>query len=905
MPAPCFKLDHLDGPLGRGELVLTANNRLRNQILRAWSHARAAEGRNTWLTPTLAAFRPWLEEAWQQLQYLAWPPAARLIASPLQRQMLWQEVIASSETGQQLLQGRELARTADEALRSLQLWDLDPARLADEANPNTQVFHGWWKAFDAALAERGLITTETAQALVARAFAEGVLPRHARIYLQGFDDLPPLHGRLLAQAADEVIHLEAVPHPSPRLLRTQTANQEADIAAAARWSLARLNSNPDAVIGILVPDLGQCRALVERIFTQVFEPLAALPDTRRYTLPFNFSAGTPLAETPMIHTALSLLGLSHRRWELEPLCALILSPFWGDAEAEFLARSRLTLTLRNADRLSFNTADLRFYTEQVCRTLEQEQPIKRLIDISAQEARLKGKHSASHWAEAFHTLLDSLGWPGQRRLDSQEYQQRQLWHQLLEEFAALDSVALRLSASEALGWLRQLAASTPFQAQTPDSPIQILGALEGAGLSFTHAWVMGLHHRQWPPLPAPNPLLPVHLQRSQAMPHASQERELQYAQALTRNYRQCAGEVVFSSPDADAESQLNPSPLILDLPLTPLADLLAGAPDPGDDLRHTLAASRYFELLDDSRGPALTPGVQVRGGSSLFKEQAACPFNAFARLRLGACEPEPAQPGFSALARGNMLHESLADFWTRVKDHAGLDALDDAALGQLLADITHGAIDKARRQRPGELGHHYCQLEQERLCRLLHTWLTAEKERAPFRVLAVEARQDINFAGLPLTLRLDRVDALAGDELLLIDYKTGDPKITHWWGDRLQEPQLPLYAVTYEGPVAAIAFAQINARKQSWLATGDAQSALPGFKAPPLDWSQQLASWRDNLTRLAQDFMAGDARLDFASREARDRATELLPLNRLPETALLNDALPRLPLASGPVEVRR
>lgn len=900
MIAPCIRLDLLEAPLARGEQVLTANNRLRNQILRAWAQARAAEGQSTWQAPRLTAFRSWLDEAWQQLQDLAWPPAARLIASPLQRQILWQEVIDASELGQQLLQGRELARTADEALRSLQLWDLNPATLADEANPNTQAFVGWWQAFDAALAASGLITLEAAQALVAQAFAEGVLPKQDRLYLQGFDDLAPLYKRLLQQATREVIELEPVLHPNPKLARTQAGNQEAEITAAARWCLARLQQDPQAIIGVLVPDLGQCRALVERIFTQVFEPLAALPDTRRYTLPFNFSAGTPLAETPLIHSALALLGLGHQRWELEPLCALIHSPFWGDDDTDYRLRYQLTQALRRADRLSFSAADLRYYAERVCKQQVKPQLINRLIDLASQEARMKGAHTASDWAEAFAARLACLGWPGQRRLDSQEYQQLRLWQQLLGDFAALDGAGLRFSQGQALSWLRQLAASTPFQAQTPDSPIQILGALEGAGLCFTHAWVMGLHHRQWPPLPSPNPLLPIHLQRRLAMPHASLERELSYAQALTQNYRQCAGEVIFSSPESDAESHLNPSPLIRDLPLTPLAQLLAGAPHPDQALRQGLAESRQYQLLDDTRGPALTDQDKVRGGSGIFKEQAACPFNAFVRLRLGATEPETAQPGFSALARGNLLHESLADFWTRTKDWAGLQALDEEALEKLLREITGEVIEKARQRRLTELGHHYCQLEQERLCRLLHTWLSNEKARAPFSVVSVEAEQQITFAGLPLKLRLDRVDRIGDDEYLLIDYKTGSPNIKHWWGERPQEPQLPLYAITFEQPVAAIAFAQINAHNQAWLSSGNPQSPLPGLKPSPEDWPQQLDSWRATLSRLAQEFIAGDARLDFANTDARNYATELLPLNRLLEQPDLTQTLPSLGLTLTP-----
>ena len=56
---------------------------------------------------------------------------------------------------------------------------------------------------------------------------------------------------------------------------------EQEMRAAALWSKQQLEQNPAAMIGIIVPNLGQCRDQVERVFVEVFEPLAALPDLAR------------------------------------------------------------------------------------------------------------------------------------------------------------------------------------------------------------------------------------------------------------------------------------------------------------------------------------------------------------------------------------------------------------------------------------------------------------------------------------------------------------------------------------------------------------------------------------------------------------------------------------------------
>src|SRR5690606_11089606 len=140
----------------------------------------------------------------------------------------------------------------------------------------------------------------------------------------------------------------------------------------------------------------------------------------------------------------------------------------------------------------------------------------------------------------------------------------------------------------------------------------------------------------------------------------------------------------------------------------------------------------------------------------------------------------------------------------------------------------------------------------------------------------VETQRKVEFAGISLNLRLDRVGLLGNDQYLLIDYKSGKPKTNHWKGVRPQEPQVPLYALVYDKPVAAIAFAQINAHDQKLLSWGYVDVPLPKLTTPADGWQQQLDSWRRILTRLAQEFIEGDARISFSNANAEGYATELL-----------------------------
>src|SRR5690606_13820074 len=363
MVVALFDITTLAEPLARGDLILTANNRLRNHMLRAFA---AQQTDVVWQPPAIQPLNHWISDRWRALQDSGYPQTACLIASALQRQLLWEEIILNSEAGSALLQPADLARSADAALRNLQLWQLTAQHLNDENNLNTLHFKEWLASFENALWERGLITLESSQEILLRAFKENSLPRYTRIYLYGFDDLPPLVQELLTSACDELIALPAQTVASTCIQRTEVLSDQAEMRAAALWSQAQLEQNPTAVIGIVVPNLGQSRAQVERIFTEVFEPLAALPQTPRYTLPFNFSAGTPLASTPLIESALNLLNLNRRRWELEPLCQLLQSPFFGDADGELAVRSFLSARLRKLGQFTVSASDLHYHSQKIC-----------------------------------------------------------------------------------------------------------------------------------------------------------------------------------------------------------------------------------------------------------------------------------------------------------------------------------------------------------------------------------------------------------------------------------------------------------------------------------------------------------------------------------------------------------
>ena len=88
-------------------------------------------------------------------------------------------------------------------------------------------------------------------------------------------------------------------------------------------------------------------------------------------------------------------------------------------------------------------------------------------------------------------------------------------------------------------------------------------------------------------------------------------------------------------------------------------------------------------------------------------------------------------------------------------------------------------------------------------------------------------------------------------------------------GERPDDPQLPLYAITDAGPVAAVSFAVLRADKVTFEGLAREADLLPGVarfdqaksSKHLASWDSVFESWRVELEGLALEFLAGDAQV--------------------------------------------
>lgn len=871
-PTFLFDADLLKPALVEGALILTPNRRLASRIRGALAAGQVAPA-----APVLA-LADWFEQLWLELVFRADPLAAgHWVLSPAQELALWERAVLAGELP--LLRPRQAAEQAAGAYRTLALWRQLPLSQALRgdclAQPDSAAFCDWLDRFEQLCAAGNGIAAAERDRRVVEAARGGRLTLPARIDGIGFDDMPPLYRELLVL----VDYRESV--APARTVSAQCvgfATLEQQVQAAALWAQRNLERNPAGPFAIVVPDLRDQRTLVERALLSVLTPDYLLPDRPRQLPPLNFSAGQPLAQAPLIQAALQLLELLRPDCERETLLQLLPQPFHAGADdIDALSALLGAVCAVRAPRIS--SGRLRRAADAIAPRFAQWPFPEQLQQLGERVRRARLHHArlgAAQWADHFAQALALFGWPGARTLDSIEYQQHAQWQQALLEFAQYERVLDPFDLSAALQRLRQILQAQIFQPQTADTPLQVLGVLEAAGLQFAGLWLCDMSDDRWPAPAAPQPLLPRDWQRRLRMPRCDAEREYAIAERLTTALLGSAEQVVVSYQREREEVARRPSPLFAALPERSVTELLGAEliellPA---QIRQREARARFaLETFAPGSAPAFTAAERARGGSALFKDQAACPFRAFATHRLGARALPAVVAGLDAAERGNLLHAALESLWRELQTQAALLALSADARAELIERAAATALRLFAERDPQRLGLRFVALEQLRLARLLDGWLAIESERAAFAVVAMEQRSDSEFATLPLRLRIDRIDRLEDGRLLIIDYKSKNQacSVNEWLGERPDEPQLPLYGALREadaGALAGIAFAQVRLERPQLVGLGDGIDAA-GFKTAAQlglegvdDWSALQAHWRAVLESLARDFIAGAARVD-------------------------------------------
>lgn len=726
--------------------------------------------------PKIYPLHEWLLTYWQNnldAGYLT----PKLMLNDKQTQLLWQKIITSTIEAPLLMQPIATATTAKQAWQIAQQWEIDWENPLFDYHEDCKIWHQWANTLTT-LYKKNQWTDQIhflKDCLAAWRKQQPLLPLPKEIWLIGFSQFKPYEKTLIdlwrtLGVNCQSIHLNEATESCAQLA---CDDLQTEWRYFAQW--AKQQSH-DQTIGFIVPNLTQHQKALQHVLREYF------PDSNTY----HFSLGMPLHQYPLIQSALSALRLLQTEIAFHDLSQWLLSPYFTTSE-NLSARAQREARLR-----------------ETCG------PYLPTIFEHAKKIKSGQTHHPHEWSTLFQEHLQTLGWLKEVDLTEQEKNLLSHWQALLNNFASLSIVDYPLTLTEAIEQISTLAEQTILPTTNNFAPIQIMGMLEASGLVFDQLWISGWHHLAWPSKVAANPFLPLTLQQKAGVPHSGAEQELAFCQTLTQELCQSAKHIIVSYPQQVEAQSVKPSVLIQHLPEISWEALnISTTPTSLEKLYAQKPA--LLENFLDNTGPTLAQYTNKHHGSAIFKEQAACPFRAFVRLRLGGHSLPNVQAGFSARVRGEMIHAILEKLWRQLGTQAALQKLSADDLAELVEKICWTVLKQTSQRYENLFAKQFFTLEKQRLQTLALQWLHYEKERAPFVVVATEQKIETHFSKLDLKLRVDRIDQLNDGSHMIIDYKTSECQTHTWFGDRPDEPQLPLYYVVSALPVEQIAFAQLRA----------------------------------------------------------------------------------------------
>jgi ATP-dependent helicase/nuclease subunit B len=886
--------------LNQGATIATVNRRLARYLTSCFTRHQLESGQIVWETPDILPFASWLQRLYGQgigAAHAKGKSSLPVLLSPSQESRVWENIIGQSSYGTGLLQIPETAKIAGNAWEIVTSWRLPVDDLSRYASEDGVAFLSWMEQFQSRCTEKGWLDNARLGDAVAEIFNSKLILPKEHIILAGFDELTPRQKMIMDAAISsgaKAYALEQTPR-NRQQARTAFADMESELTAAAYWAEKHLESDTNCRIGIIVPDLAQARQKVIRVFDDVFHPSHVASSKNPPHRIYNISLGQPLSRYSIIQDALLFLHMAiDTNVSCDQYSQMLRSPYWAGAEIEAAKRAMFDADIRRigdlmipfrrfleiAQKISSRNPDGR---ERLPALLERVRQFNRLVE------QMPETQKPSIWAREFTNLLNAIGWPGERTLDSDEFQTAAAWREALHKFAEMDTVVHELNLASAFTDFKRLVDDTIFQPETADVPVQVMGLLEPTGEQFDHLWVMGLSSEAWPRPPHPNPLLAIEVQRRHHVPHASAQWEYEFARKILQQLVDPSDDVIFSYPVSDGETDLLPSPLIVNIPETPANVIKLRA---SDEYWSKIYSSLSLEMIEDVLGPQIEDDTTISGGTGLLKAQAACPFSAFAKYRLKAESMEVPVPGLNAAQRGGLVHHALQFIWEILESRSELISRDSSQLGEVVEDAVARAVADQARKQPGAFTDRFAALERERLKNLLIDWLENDKQRSFFTVVQREKKEACIIGGLQLYTIADRIDRLDDGRMVIVDYKTGDVSEKNWFTERMADPQLPLYSVIIQDPVAGVLFARVKKGGFRYFGIADNDEIAPGVKGlaaarkvlPDCESIDDVIDfWREKLESLAIEFKEGQAAVSPVSVHASCRYCDIKPVCRIGE----------------------
>ena len=880
--------DSLFEKINKQTLIITANKRLSDHLYQQYFMHYCDDETHVLMNDVIIDMESFVAKLW--FLYEHHEPEAPLVISKDESFFLLRQIMQRQQGVRLLAQGH--VQQAYQAWQTLQQWQLGIADVEQFLDGNINVTHfiSWALELENYFQNANIIDSQQrlAYMLASKHFAKVMQTLSTENLLWvGFDALAPNVESLLQQLNNQGIKVDhwALDIAPKEAYVNEYSTVDEEIQEVIYIIKRQLTKSPNARIAMIVPDLQQqfewLKSHLDQHFVDDAEQLKPHMDnkSRKYTI----SAGEALYGVPIVYQLFAWCRIEQANL-YEELTQLLCSPYVaGASENRYL---RVKMMWRNKAQFPAS-CQIKMLLNSDRFNAELDETLCKIIQFVLCLKKNTAKLTVNAFINCFTKLTQQLHWGRSHQLSSLEYQALEQFYQLLNKLRLFSRLKQTLNMNEWLTQLEIMAKAHVFQTQSSDYPaLYVLGALESSEIYFDYIYMIRMTDKLWPPSPKPNIYLPYLLQKVKVMPHASADRELFFAEQITKRVSHQAYQVCFSYARLDQEQICGISPLLK-------AYMLSNLGMNKQSQAKTLLVCKENPEAEISICEVDALGKKaLKGGVQVLKNIAECPYRAALIHRLFLSPPLENLISLSALDKGIIIHHVLEQVWLNIKTQDALKELELLDLNELVEKYINTALYVFKSRFIG-LPEFMQALEKTRLKELLVKWLIYERARTQkFEVVSIEKRASLKILGVELSLRIDRVDRLEDEGTVVIDYKTARKySISSLYQTAITEPQLAMYAIIEDSDAIAVASVYgANIQYQSisaisgWLSEGqpkvfgEKKTAAQGHL--PENFEGLKAYWKEALTAQMQQFLSGDISLSSSAKNCQYCEFDLVCKNK-------------------------
>ena len=796
--------------LQKGTDVLVPRSRLKRELESIYG---TRQSHSVWAPPRIFVIGEWIREqlspslSKKGIALLSSAPAALLWENALTElpSSVMQKIGGNIGGGGPLRQ--RFIRQAQQAWRLIHLYDISQARQDYREFFLPSFFHDWALRYRQLCSDKKVMDEWQAVQEFNRLVYEGSLVPPPSLWT-GWTYMPPLYEKtveFLRTGIHKTSHPKILPLIEERKKITYACNcyddEKEELRQLARQVVAFHEDNSHSHIGVVIPNLEESWYRVRQVFRAAFA-IPLLGEEAR--APFDMSWGERLEAHPLIGDILNILSLTAAPHEIGDMLEFFRSPYIRAAaeeqESRFALKNALVTMSRRQSKFSIPAALSQGSFFAHCPRLRRS-----LQDFFAVRGAYRPQASPRHWAKVFNGQLESLGWGAVESWSAQELYLRERWESMLDSLYAVHRVLPLCSRERALAFLRAQAQAL-FQPRGGQKRVSLLGIREAEGLSFDKLFVCQMDESAVP-RPSANFFIPYRLGQAANVPGYGLESHWQTEQRILHQLLHAAPAIEFSYArrTSGEERLLHPQLRHIAVEQTPTKDSF-------------VAEKPALEFCEDAVAPPVAADAELRSLVQLIKEQAACPFRAFARFRLNIREPSQLEEQLAANERGSMLHRMFKKLWEQLRSQERLKNMPARKLARLIRTTAHEVVVACAAEMVFLRTEIIAEVEEENLVDLATKALGYEKERAHgFHIYALEEKRELkNFCGYDFSFHIDRIDKISPPEtrpsLMVWDYKNTVRPLS--WksleGERPDEPQLLVYSLLVVDGLRSLGFLILN-----------------------------------------------------------------------------------------------